>query len=97
MRVVAIREAKQQLSDCVDEAQRQRVLITRHGKPAAVVIGVEGRDLEQVLLMQDPRFWELIQARRAQPTLSIDQVRQRFGLTRRRGTSRRTRNSRPGR
>ena len=97
MRFVPIREAKQQLSDCVDEAQRQRVLITRHGKPAAVVIGVEGRDLEQVLLMQDPRFWKLIQARRAQPTVSIDQVRRRFGLTRRRSTSRRSRNSRPGR
>ncbi len=97
MRFVPIREAKQQLSDCVDEAQRQRVLITRHGKPAAVMIGVEGRDLEQVLLMQDPRFWELIQARRAQPTVSIDQVRQRFGLTRRRSTARRGRTSRPGR
>ena len=61
MKVIAVREAKQQLSACIDRAQKERVLITRRGKPAALVIGVQGQDLEEVLLMQNPRFWELIE------------------------------------
>ena len=38
--------------------------------------------LEDVLLMQNPRFWEMIEARRAQPTLSLEEVRKRFGPSR---------------
>jgi len=67
MKVVALREAKQQLSGCVVRAQRERVLITKQARPAALMIGVEGHDLEDVLLMQNPRFWKMIEARRAEP------------------------------
>jgi antitoxin (DNA-binding transcriptional repressor) of toxin-antitoxin stability system len=35
------------------------VLITKHGKPAALIIGVEGEDLEDLLTMANPRFWEM--------------------------------------
>ncbi len=80
MRVVAVREAKQQLSGYIHTAQKERVLITKHGKPAVLMIGVEGQDLEDVLLMQNPRFWELIEVRRKQPTVSLAEVRKRFGL-----------------
>ncbi len=84
MKVVALRDAKQQLSGCVVRAQRERVLITKQGRPAALMIGVEGHDLEDVLLMQNPRFWKMIEARRAQPTLSLKEVRQQLGAQRRR-------------
>jgi len=80
MKTVALREAKQSLSGFVAHAQRERVLITKHGKPAALVIGVEGRDIEDVLLSQDPEFWKLVEARRRQPTLSIADVRARLGV-----------------
>lgn len=79
MKVVGLREAKQQLSGCVVRAQRERVLITRQGRPAALMIGVEGHDLEDVLLMQNPRFWKMIEARRAEPTLRLDEVRKLLG------------------
>ncbi len=81
MKVVALREAKQRLSGCVVRAQRERVLITKQGRPAALMIGVEGHDLEDVLLMQNPRFWKMIEARRTEPTLGIDEVRKQFGLS----------------
>jgi len=80
MKTVALREAKQSLSGFVAHAQRERVLITKHGKPAALVIGVEGQDIEDVLLSQDPEFWKLVEARRQQPTLSIADVRARLGV-----------------
>ncbi len=35
MKVLGLREAKQSLSMCIDKAQKDRVLITKHGKPAA--------------------------------------------------------------
>jgi prevent-host-death family protein len=79
MKVVALREAKQRLSSFVVRAQRERVLITKQGRPAALMIGVEGHDLEDLLLMQNPRFWKMIEARRAEPTLSLDDVRRRLG------------------
>jgi len=80
MKTVALREAKQSLSGFVAHAQRERVLITKHGKPAALVIGVEGQDLEDVLLAQDPEFWKLVEARRKQPTLSLADVRTKLGV-----------------
>jgi len=43
------------------------------------MIGVQGQDLEEVLLIQNPRFWELIESRRKQPTLSLAEVRKRLG------------------
>ena len=84
MKVIAVREAKQKLSGCIDRAQKERILITKRGKPAALVIGVEGQDMEDVLLMQNPRFWALIEARRKQPTIGLDEARKRLGLARKR-------------
>ncbi|MFO0584011.1 MAG: type II toxin-antitoxin system Phd/YefM family antitoxin [Anaeromyxobacter sp.] len=80
MKTVPLREAKQSLSGYVDHAQRERVLITRHGRPAALVIGVEGRDLEDIMLSSDPAFWELIETRRKEPTVSMADVRSRLGI-----------------
>jgi prevent-host-death family protein len=79
MKVLAIREAKAGLSATLDEAQHERVLITRNGKPSAIVIGVEGHDYEEVLLMANPRFWEMIEASRKDPTTyTMDEIRNHF-------------------
>jgi prevent-host-death family protein len=79
MKVLAMRDAKTGLSATLDEAQHDRVLITRNGKPSALVIGVEGRDFEDVLLMSNPRFWEMIEASRRNPkTYSMEEVRAYF-------------------
>jgi len=79
MKVLAMRDAKTGLSATLDDAQHERVLITRNGKPSAVVIGVEGRDFEDVLLMSNPKFWEMIEASRRNPkTYSIEEVRDYF-------------------
>jgi hypothetical protein len=39
---------------------------------------VEGRDLEDLMLMQDARFWRLIEQRRKQPTFSLAEARKRL-------------------
>ncbi len=62
----------------VDAAQSDRVVITRHGKPAALIIGLEGADWETVVLETNAEFWELIQQRRRQPTVSLEEMKQRL-------------------
>ena len=81
MKVVAVREAKASLSEYIDKAQRDRVLITRHGKPVALVIGVEGEDLEDLLTMANPRFWEMIEDRRRKNgSATLAEVKARYGV-----------------
>jgi prevent-host-death family protein len=82
MKTVALREAKQSLSGFVARAQHERVLITKHGRPAALVIGVEGQDIEEILLQQDPGFWRRLEQRRKQRTVALGDVRATLGLSR---------------
>ncbi len=76
MKVLGIKEAK--LSECVRAAQEDRVVITRNGKPVALIVGVEGMDLEQLELGNSKRFWELIKQCRQQPSLSRAQLEKRL-------------------
>jgi prevent-host-death family protein len=79
MKVVALGEAKNSLSAYVDDAQHDRVLVTRHGKPAALIIGVEGEDFEGLMTRSDPKFWQMIEARRkASKTISASEMRKRL-------------------
>jgi prevent-host-death family protein len=68
MKTVGIREAKALLSAYVARSQKERVLIMKHGKPMALLTGVEGKDLEDVVQQSDPAFWAFIQERRRQPS-----------------------------
>lgn len=57
---------KADLESCVSEAQQERIVITRSGKPVAIVVGVEGMDPEQLELGTSDKFWKLIARRRKQ-------------------------------
>jgi prevent-host-death family protein len=81
MKIVAVREAKASLSEYIEKAQQDRVLITKHGKPAALIIGVEGEDLEDLITMTNPRFWEMIEDRRRENvSSSLAEVRARYAV-----------------
>ncbi len=75
MKTFTVRDLQKKIKECIDEAQRDRVIITRRGKPAAVLVGVEGDDWETVVLETDPRFWKLVQKRRKQPTISLEELK----------------------
>ena len=53
MNCVGLKDAKVQLRKYADRAPEDRIVITRRGKPAALVIGVEGQDIEKVILGSD--------------------------------------------
>jgi prevent-host-death family protein len=92
MKVVALGQAKNELSAYVDLAQHDRVLVTRHGKPAAIIIGVEGEEFEDLMMRSDPKFWQMIESRRkASKTISSDEMRRRLGIARKRRSKRNAR------
>jgi len=79
MKFITVREAKATLSGTIAESQEQRVVITRHGKPACILIGCEGYEIEDVLTAADPSFWKMLEERRRKgSTLSLASVRERF-------------------
>lgn len=63
---VALSQIKDDLSRYLREAAKQEIVITRHGKPAGVLIGFElEEDWLDYRLENDPRFLERIaQARK---------------------------------
>ena len=66
------------LDTCVTDAQHERIILTRNGKPVALIVGVEGMDEEQLQLGSSAKFWELIAERRVQKTLTRAQLEHRI-------------------
>ncbi len=76
MKTISVRDLQKKVKKCVEESQKDRVVITKHGKPAAVLVGVEGEDWEDVVLQTDPSFWKLIRSRRKQETVSLEELKE---------------------
>jgi prevent-host-death family protein len=61
MKKVALSEVKDDLSRLLRLAEKQEIVITRHGKPAGVLIGFASEDdWFDYRLETDPRFWTRI-------------------------------------
>jgi len=59
MKVIGLKETN--LDACVSEAQHEKIVITRNGKPVTLVVVVAGLDAEQLELGSNPEFWKLMQ------------------------------------
>jgi hypothetical protein len=76
MKTVDIQDTN--LDACVHDAQSDRVVIMRGGNPVAIVVGVEGLDVEQTDLGASDASWKLIAARRQEPTLDRSALEKRL-------------------
>jgi prevent-host-death family protein len=66
MREVPLSEVKDDLSKFLREAEKQEIVITRHGKPAGVLIGFESEDdWFDYKLENEPRFLKRIEQARS--------------------------------
>ena len=88
MKRVPLSEVKDDLSRYVDLASREEIVVTRHGRPAAVLIGFEDdEDWFEYQLEHDPRFIaRMDRARRSLEAgrgIALEEVRQQLGLNRR--------------
>ena len=65
MKEVPLSEIKDDLSRFLGQAETQEIIITRHGKPAGVLIGFESEeDWFEYRLEHDPRFLRRIEQAR---------------------------------
>lgn len=85
MKRVPLSEVKDDLSRYVQMAAHEEIVVTRHGRPAAVLIGFEDEDdWFDYQLEHDPRFVARMEAARrsleAGRGVSIEQVREQLGM-----------------
>ena len=77
MKTISVRDLQQRIRAVMETAQKDQVVITRNGKPIAVVLGIEGVDWETVALETSSSFWKEIAKRRKQKTISLSEMRKR--------------------
>jgi antitoxin (DNA-binding transcriptional repressor) of toxin-antitoxin stability system len=70
---------KADFESCISQAQRERVVIVRNGRPVALIVGVEGMDPEQLELGSSDKFWKLITRRRRQTRITRAQLEKKLG------------------
>jgi antitoxin (DNA-binding transcriptional repressor) of toxin-antitoxin stability system len=66
------------LEACLEKSQRERVILTRNGKPVALLVNVEGMDAGQIELGSSDKFWKLMAERRSQFTISREQLEEQL-------------------
>ena len=65
MKSIAAQELKANLDAILSSAQAERIVISRRGKPCAVLVGIEDYDADELGLANSDDFWRMIRARRA--------------------------------
>ena len=63
MKTISVRELQKCIKECVDHSQKACVVVTRHGRPSAMIIGVEGKDWEQLVKHTAPELAKHIAAK----------------------------------
>jgi prevent-host-death family protein len=76
------KELQQNLDSILTRAQSERIVISRRGKPCAVLVGIEDYDAEDMALAGSEDFWRMIRLRRASgKSLPLADVEARLGIT----------------
>ena len=97
MKLVPLHEIKKRFSTYLELSKREDIVVTKNGRPAAILHAVTDEDLEDYLFESDPRFIARIEALRQefqrQGGTSLADVRKELRLPAsgrgRRGTARR--------
>ena len=79
MKTISVRDLQKKIRSVMETAQEDQVVITRNGKPIAVVLGIQGEDWETVVLETSKSFWKEIGKRRKDKTISLSEIRKRVG------------------
>jgi antitoxin (DNA-binding transcriptional repressor) of toxin-antitoxin stability system len=79
MKVVTVEQGD--LAACITHAKSDRIVITRGGRPIALILGLEGLDQEQVRLGMSDEFWHMIDERRQDMTMTRAEVERKVQET----------------
>jgi prevent-host-death family protein len=81
MKTISNHEAQVDLDAVLDSAQSERIVVTRNGKPSAVILGLDSYDDEDLQLASSAEFWQLIQERRGEgSSISLSALKARLNL-----------------
>jgi prevent-host-death family protein len=76
------KELKADLDAILTRAQSERIVISRRGKPCAVLVGIEDYDTEDLKLASSEDFWRMIRQRRASgKSVPLAEFEARSGIT----------------
>jgi prevent-host-death family protein len=90
MKNIAAQELKSNLDAVLNSAQGERIVISRHGKPCAVLVGIEDYDAEDLRLAASQEFWQLIRSRRnGGKSLPISDVESKLAMASRKPVAKR--------
>ena len=78
MKTIGVRDLQKRIKEFINASQSEGVVITRNGRPASLVIGVEGSDWEDLVIQSDPSFWRSIRERRREKSISAAEMRGRL-------------------
>ena len=84
MKEITVEQLSSETPALLSLAQSERVIVTRDGKPLALLLGLEFKDEEDYALEKDREFWQMIEKRRkGNKTVSLAEVKRRLGLSQR--------------
>jgi prevent-host-death family protein len=76
------KELQKNLDAILTRAQSERIVISRRGKPCAVLVGIEDYDEEDLALASSSDFWSMVRQRRASgKSIPLAEVEERLGIT----------------
>lgn len=77
MKKISEEELSKNASALLDVAQKERVVVTRGGRPMAMILGIEHKDEEDLTLEHDEEFWRMIRERRKEPTVPLAELKKK--------------------
>jgi prevent-host-death family protein len=80
MKSISVADARSDFEAVLDSAQAEGIVITRRGKPSAVVVRIECYDQEDLALASSPAFWRMIEERRRGRSIPLDELKKRLKL-----------------
>ncbi len=82
MKTIEVSKATLPLSDYTKEVKKKPVIITKEGRPVAVLVSIPDADIETVSLSNNPKFIALIERSRARQksegAISSEEMRRRL-------------------
>ena len=65
MKIAPLAEVRDRFSAYIDESRESPIVVTRNGRPVAMLISIEDEeDLDSLLLVHNPRFLQLLEEAR---------------------------------
>jgi prevent-host-death family protein len=73
MKIAPLAEVKDRFSAYIDESRESPVVVTRNGRPVAMIISIADEDdLDSLLLAHNPRFVQLLEEARRRVQIGGD-------------------------